>query len=322
MNSIIKLFNRKNISRLGHFLISFYHRFGSEKIMKEASNLTFVTVLGFVPFLLFIVFLLPQIQSLHFQMIIQKYIVATFLPESADLIITQVNDLMKLTVQMNILNLIMLLITSYSLFASITGSFDKILKVEVKEDKSVITYLMKFFGTIIIGFIMMFFLFSMSSLPFISLLFEQPTIKLFITKLIPFFIWFLLIFFIYMFVPSKRFKPRNIAICAIYVAFVWFFLKNGFDWYINNMTKMKAFYGVVSSFPIFLFWIYANWIIVLSGTVLLSMLNKTEIKKKVTIKSIIQISIEDEKELNLVSDKLLNSKQKAELENWVKENLK
>jgi membrane protein len=66
---------------------------------------------------------------------------------------------------------------------------------------------------------------------------------------------------------------KNIAISSVYVAIMWLLLKNGFDWYITNMTKMKVFYGVISSFPIFLFWIYANWIIVLSGIVLLSLMS-------------------------------------------------
>jgi uncharacterized BrkB/YihY/UPF0761 family membrane protein len=32
-------------------------------------------------------------------------------------------------------------------------------------------------------------------------------------------------------------------------------------------------YGVLSSVPVFLFWIYINWVIVLGGAVLISMLD-------------------------------------------------
>ncbi len=300
----------------------FAQKVTQEKVMKEASNLTFVTVLGFVPFLLFIVFLLPAISFLNIQEIMQKYIISTFLPESADMIINQVNDLINNTVQMNIFNIIMVVITSYSLFASISGSFDKILRIENVEQRNVITILIKFFGTIIFGFLTIVLLFSMSSLPYFTLLFEQSFIKLLISKLLPMIIWFILIFFIYFFVPSKRLKTGHIAVSSIYSAIAWLLLKNGFDWYILHMTRMQVFYGVIASFPIFLFWIYANWIIVLSGIVYLSTLTNKEVKKKVRVEQTLKIIIEDEHDFYLIEDKPLNPKQSEELVKIIREKMK
>lgn len=310
------------INKVFLLIREFFLRSDQEKIMKEASNLTFVSVLGFVPFLLFIVFLLPEIPSLNIQDLLKKYILSTFLPESADLITQYVNELLSNTVQMNILNILMLLITSYSLFSSISHSFDKILKIENQQNFSILNFSLKFLGTIIFGFMIILLLFSMSSLPFISFLFDQNFIKLLIIKFIPFIIWVSFIFFIYYFIPSKRYKPKNILISSIYTAVVWSILKNGFDWYITHMTKMKVFYGVIASFPIFLFWIYANWIIVLSGIVFLSILNKTEIKRKVKVEHSIKITIEDEKELFLTEETSLNNEQSNELIKIIKEKIK
>ncbi len=299
----------------------FAKRLNHEKVMKEASNLTFVTVLGFVPFLLFILFLLPEISFLNIQDVLKKYIISTFLPESADMIINQVNELMNNTIQMNIFNVIMVVITSYSLFASISSTFDKILKIESNEQKNIINTLQKFFGTIIFGFLTIVLLFSMSSLPYFSLIFEHYFVKLLISKLLPMIIWFILIFFIYFFVPSKRLKTSYIALSAIYSAIAWLFLKNGFDWYITHMTRMQVFYGVIASFPIFLFWIYANWIIVLGGIVYLSSLTNKQMKKKVRIEKITKIVIEEEKELFLIEDQPLNDLQTKELVKLIKEKL-
>lgn len=300
----------------------FFLRSDQEKIMKEASNLTFVSVLGFVPFLLFIVFLLPEIPSLNIHELLRKYILSTFLPESAGLISQHVNEVLNNTIQLNILNILMLLITSYSLFSSISHSFDKILKIESNHNISVINFVLKFLGTLIFGFMIILLLFSMSSLPFISFLFEQSIIKLLIIKFIPFIIWVSFIFFIYYFIPSKRYNPKNILISSIYTAIVWSILKNGFDWYITHMTKMKVFYGVIASFPIFLFWIYANWIIVLSGIVFLSIINKTEVKKKVKVEHTIKIIIEDEKEFFLTEETSLTSEQSNQLIKTIKEKIK
>ncbi|HOD53451.1 MAG TPA: YhjD/YihY/BrkB family envelope integrity protein, partial [Candidatus Cloacimonadota bacterium] len=130
-----------------------------------------------------------------------------------------------------------------------------------------------------------------------------------------------LIFFIYFFVPSKRLKTSYIALSAIYSAIAWLFLKNGFDWYITHMTRMQVFYGVIASFPIFLFWIYANWIIVLGGIVYLSSLTNKQMKKKVRIEKITKIVIEEEKELFLIEDQPLNDLQTKELVKLIKEKL-
>jgi hypothetical protein len=43
------------------------------------------------------------------------------------------------------------------------------------------------------------------------------------------------------------------------------------------MTNMSAFYGVLMSLPAFLFWIYVNWVVVLSGIVLVSLLEYKEL---------------------------------------------
>jgi uncharacterized BrkB/YihY/UPF0761 family membrane protein len=88
------------------------------------------------------------------------------------------------------------------------------------------------------------------------------------------------------------------------------------------MTKMKVFYGVISSFPIFLFWIYANWIIVLSGIVLLSLMSKNRKHRKISVKRITQISVEDEQILYLQDDFEISKSKSGDLAKWIKDNLK
>lgn len=58
---------------------------------------------------------------------------------------------------------------------------------------------------------------------------------------------------------------------------VWVILKGLFDYYVYNLTNIGAVYGVVKSLPAFLFWIYINWIIVLAGIVLVSILEYQEL---------------------------------------------
>lgn len=308
----------KNISKKVYLFIK---RFNDEKVMKEASNLTFVTVLGFVPFLLFIVFLLPSIPSLNIHQLLQKQLISIFLPESADIIYKQASVLLSKTIPMNVFNVIMVMFTSYSLFYSITSAFDKILGFKTVKKTKTIEILLKFFGTIVFGFLITIFLFSISSISIINVIFKQTLLRKILVMFLPMIVWFILTFLLYFLIPSKRMNIKDIAKVSIIIAIIWFILKNGFDWYINNMTRIHVLYGVIAAFPIFLFWIYANWIITLSGVLLLSSKTKNKNKKQVIVQKTIKIIIEEQKELFIEEDIPLNESQSQELVDLIKEKI-
>ncbi|MCB5249893.1 MAG: YihY/virulence factor BrkB family protein [Candidatus Cloacimonadales bacterium] len=310
------------IRRTIQFIIKFIKRFNQERIMKEASNLTFVTVLGFVPFMLFIVFIVPPIQSFNVRNLIQHHLITNLLPESVDIINSQLNNLLTKKIPMNIFNVIMVLFTSYSMFYSITTAFDKILGFRTIKKTKIVDVLLKFFGTIMFGFLITVLLFSISSVSLVNIVFNQTILKKLVVTLLPMFIWFLLTFFIYYLVPSKRLNIKDISKISIIVAVLWFILKNGFDWYISNLTRMHVFYGVIASFPIFLFWIYANWIITLCGVIFLSDKTKHKEKKRVTVQNIMKIVVEEQKEIYVEEDLSLTTMKNDELLKCIKEKLK
>lgn len=302
------------------FLLKFRNRFNDEKILKEASSLTFVTVLGFIPFLLFVLFLLPDIPTMNLKNNLKNYIISTFLPDSANLVVNYINVIFENNYSLNIINLIMLIITSYSLFASITGVFDRILKIKTEEKITVIAMLLKFFGTLILGFMIFILLFSMSSIPYLSLIFDNTFFLSLSGFFLPVLMWFILIFLSYFFVPSNRMKAFSIVVSATVSSVLWVLMKYGFDWYITNLTRIKLLYGVISSFPIFLFWIFANWVIVLCGVILLSLMNKTEDSegKKVKVKTITHIIIEDEKDFYIKKNQQISENDEKEIKKIIK----
>ena len=60
-----------------------------------------------------------------------------------------------------------------------------------------------------------------------------------------------------------------------------------------NLTNIEAVYGVVKSLPIFLFWIYLNWVIILSGMVLVAILEyKDKALKHVEAKHYVRVTME------------------------------
>ncbi len=276
MNKKLHKISRK----LVRFAKDFYIIFDQERILREASSLTFVTVLGFVPFILFLLTFLPDAPPLNLGEQFKNILLSIMLPESAELFHEFIDDLFNHTVTLNIFNIIMLAITSFSLFNSINTSFDRILKIHIKPKQSKPGTLLKLFGTIVLGFFIFTILLSTSSMPYIQDLFHSRWVKQIFTFLLPLLMWFTLIVLAFYFLPTAKIRGKSVFISASISAFVWFLTKLSFDYYIGNLTRMKQLYGIISSFPIFLFWIYLNWIFILSGVIIIALLNDFHKNKK------------------------------------------
>jgi membrane protein len=253
-----------------------------DDLMKEAAALTFITVLSFIPFLMLIFFIIPDIPGLDIRQFLQEIFLSILLPDSVDKATVYVTTLLEQRMPSNIFNIILLVITSFSLFKFINGTFDRILNVTEFESKSIFYKIAKFVAMIFFGFIFILVIFSSTSVSLVTHLFDLPLIRNVSFIIIPFFMFFLVNVFIYFFATSIRFKTSSLIIGSAVAAFIWIIVKFGFDFYISNLTNMEVVYGVVATLPIFLFWIYLNWAIILFGVALIAILeNKGEVERVV-----------------------------------------
>lgn len=258
------------------FLSLYYKKVSQELILKEAAALTYITLLGFLPFLFFIVYLVPKIPFLAINSKFQSHLYQNFLPVSTGDVGFLVSQLLAQRAPFNIFSFVVAIVTSYSLFRVIRNAFDRILVMEFQPPKDWLAQLVKFFGTIIFGFIIILLLFSSSSLPILSSLLNIPLFKKQLIYILPFVLQFLALVFMYMILPSIKVKRSSLFRAAFWTTLVWVILKGFFDYYIYNMTNIEAIYGVLKSLPIFLLWIYLNWVIVLGGMVLVTVLEYKE----------------------------------------------
>jgi len=266
------------------FFKAFKKKYNEEGIFKESAALTFITLLGFVPFIIFLLFFLPELPFLKLQSHFKEILISVFLPDSAEQISEFVTQLASKKIPFNLFNFIILLITSFSLFKIINDSFDRILNVHEFRKKDFLSNFIKFLGMTIFGGLVILILFSASSIPLVSKFITLPFlqgISLYFTPFILLFIIFTLGFF---FIPTIRVKNTSVMIGSAISAIVWIIFKSLFNWYIVHLTNIELIFGVLASLPIFLFWIYANWIIILCGVIIVSILEnrhlKPELEKK------------------------------------------
>ncbi len=279
-----------------------------ERVPRSAGSLAYVTILGFIPFITFIVMLAPDLPFFNLKEKISAVVAENFIPGSADAVMGMINDMIERRMGLNIMVFVILLISSYALFQNIRNTFDRILATSVPEPKDIISQFVKFFGTIVFGLLILVLLFSSSSLPLISRLLKLR-IFTWLMYIVPFILQFLALFFLYKLMPSISVKRNSLLKGAFWTTLIWVIAKSGFDFYIINLTSFQAVYGVIAALPIFLFWIYVNWIIILSGIVLVSVIDKS-IREDI-------IHQEPQKVVRITIEMYSDSKLNKRLENYI-----
>jgi membrane protein len=66
-------------------------------------------------------------------------------------------------------------------------------------------------------------------------------------------------------IPSARVRVRDAAFGAFIAAMLFEFAKRGFAHYVAQTSTYSKLYGVIATIPLFLFWLYIVWMIVLLG---------------------------------------------------------
>lgn len=75
----------------------------------------------------------------------------------------------------------------------------------------------------------------------------------------------MLLFLLYWLMPNAAVRLKPAAIGSGVAAVLWEASKVGFQSYVNHALPYAAFYGTVGLIPLFLFWVYLSWLIVLFG---------------------------------------------------------
>lgn len=95
----------------------------------------------------------------------------------------------------------------------------------------------------------------------------RETLKPMLTHIVSLFASWVLLFLVYALMPNTRVSVRAAAIGAAVSAVLWELAKYGFQIYLSEAVPYSL-YGSLGLIPLFLFWIYLTWLVVLFGLIL------------------------------------------------------
>ena len=95
----------------------------------------------------------------------------------------------------------------------------------------------------------------------------RETLKPILSHIVSLFASWILLFLVYALMPNTRVSVRAAAIGSAVSAVLWELAKYGFQVYLSEAVPYSL-YGSLGLIPLFLFWIYLTWLLVLFGLIL------------------------------------------------------
>ncbi len=243
-------------------------------LMKEAANLTFISMVAIIPMLSFAFLILPNILNVDKSVYIAR-ILDNFIPETA----AKVKELIELALNkklsLNIYSFIFVGFSSFSMFNILNKTFDKILDIHQSHQIDIFAKLTKFIGSIFFGFLLMILIFTLVSASVIQ---EIPVISTFariISYFIPIILQFTLLTILYLFMPSIRISKNDLIKGTLITTLAWYIAKFAFDIYVRNSINFNSDFGLLATIPITVLWLYLNWLLILFGILIISMFRKS-----------------------------------------------
>jgi len=87
----------------------------------------------------------------------------------------------------------------------------------------------------------------------------------FILRLVPYWLIWILLTFVYLLMPNTRVRFKSGLIAGVAAGTVFQILQLGYIYFQVGVTKFNAIYGSFAALPLFLIWLQMSWLIVLGG---------------------------------------------------------
>lgn len=193
----------------------------------------------------------------------EQQTVATWLSDRIDLLISRDSD--ETRAPLTIFSVFFLLFGGLGIFTIVEWAFNAVW--EVPRGRS---FLSRLYGlaaslmllTLLLGL-------AMWGVLQVSVLAQQSPFALLwqtLARLVPLLTSWIVFFALYKLVPNAYVQTRAALIAAIVSGTVWEFgAKLGFELYVQNSTGITRLYGNLALIPVFMFWVWISWLILMFG---------------------------------------------------------
>ena len=258
------------------FLKRIFQKARENNLFVTAMAMVYITTLSIVPFLIFSFYIMTLFNFFgNMEIIVEeiKNLILNNLAAGTGEELLNYLELYILNVdieQLGIISFISLILIIVFMLARVEITFNKIWNVE--EHRDLLKRFVSFWTFITLG------TFSITLILTLTLLFTERYLGLWLSgsqlsqsnifNHILFLFNFLIFIIVYYFVPNTKVELSSALFSGVFSGLLFILLKNIYGLYTSNIVTYNQLYGPLSVIPIFLLWLYLNWLIILLGAVI------------------------------------------------------
>ena len=248
--------------RVGTFLRFTARRFLDEHCLQTAGALALTSLFALVPLITVVLGILAAFPGFaQWRDKITAFIFANFVPATGDVVQSYFTQFADNASKATAVGILILVFSAVSLMLSIEDAFNRIWRVQVRR-RAAARFAM-YWTTLTLGPLLLVAMLAVSSWVFASPLFSAFDAAVF--SWLPFAIQWFALTAAYVLIPNRPVQLRHAALGALLTACTFELAKRGFAVYITSSGSYQQIYGALAAAPIFIFWIYLSWILVLLG---------------------------------------------------------
>jgi membrane protein len=259
---------RQHLRSVSDFLHWLRVRLREDRLLQVAGSLTFATLIALVPVITVALTVFSAFPAFSgFWSTIRAFILANLVPGAASKVITvYMEQFAQNAGRLTALGLAILSVTAVMMLLTIEHTFNRIWRV--RRPRPLLNRMLTYWGVLTIGPLLLGASLSLTSwlvTHSMGLMGGMRDAQALFLRFVPLSLTCLAFAFVYRALPNRRVEAADALIAGIAAALLFEATKSLFGVYIRQIPTYKLVYGAFASFPIFLAWLYASWLIVLIG---------------------------------------------------------
>ncbi|MFQ1006378.1 MULTISPECIES: virulence factor BrkB family protein [unclassified Gilliamella] len=254
----------KTFQQITLFLKMLWAKINQDQLTTSSASLAYTTILALVPLITVIFSLLSAFPMFdEISLSLKQLIYSNLVPTASDTIQNYLEQFIANTKKMTVVGIVGLIVTSLLLINSINSALNHIWRT--KRKRSFMYNLTMYWTILTLGPILAGSSVAVSSYIFSLNWLSTGTTGNIMLSSLPFIISVVGFWLLYSIIPTESVPFKESFIGAIVAAILFEIGKRAFAFYVSSFPTYQLIYGVVSSIPIMLVWIYCSWCIVLFG---------------------------------------------------------
>ena len=254
--------------RANAFVRFLWQRFFDQGCLQTSGALAFTTLFSLVPLtaaVLGILSAFPVFALWREQL--SNFVFDNFVPAAGKVVQTYLTQFADNASKATAIGVLVLLFSAVSLMTSIEDAYNRIW--HVPNSRTAVARVLMYWAALSLGPLLLIAALGVSSyvfaLPLIDAAESEFALKARLLSVLPLLLTWFALASSYVVIPNRAVRVRDAIIGGAVAALLFELAKYGFAVYVSTYASFEQVYGTLAMAPIFLFWIYLSWIIVLLG---------------------------------------------------------